>query len=124
MTTAGHSAGAFIRILVYSNLDGVPSSKLIESTSLDCSNSGIKTFNTSYTFNAGTTYWLGYYSNLAMALNIFDVSQMIPISASTHTNSFTTLTVAATFPTAPATLGAATPATAIVNLGVINLQSA
>ena len=124
ITIGGVFFGGLIRILVYSDLNGVPSSKLIESTSFDCGTTGIKTYTTSYTFDAGTVYWLGYYGNLAVAPNIFSDTQMTPISASTHTTSFTTVTAAATFPTAPSTLGTATLASSTGNLGVINLTAA
>jgi hypothetical protein len=125
MTVAGTTIGGLIRILVYSDLNGVPSSKLIESTSLDASIGGIKTFTTSFTFTAGTIYWLGYYSNLTVSVNVYDGSQMTPISANTHFSAFATVTAAATFPTAPSTLGTATPVSATgSNLGVINLTAA
>ena len=60
-TAAG--AGAAIKILIYSDVNGKPTTKLIESTSLDFSTTGKKTFTTSYTFSAGTTYWVGYIGN-------------------------------------------------------------
>jgi hypothetical protein len=125
ITVSTGTVGGLIRILVYSDLNGVPSSKLLESTSLDCSTTGVKTYTTSYTFTAGTVYWLGYYSNLAISINIYDASQMTPISASSHFNAFTTVTAAATFPTAPSTLGTATPVSSTgSNIGVINLTAA
>jgi hypothetical protein len=125
ITVSTGTVGGLIRILVYSDLNGVPSSKLIESTSLDCSTTGVKTYTTSYTFTAGTVYWLGYYSNLAISINVYDASQMTPISASSHFNAFTNVTAAATFPTAPSTLGTATPVSSTgSNIGVINLTAA
>ena len=115
--------GGLARILVYSNLDGVPSSKLIESTSLDCSTTGIKTFTTSFTFTAGTVYWIGCYSNLILTnVDKFLSEQALPISTSNFTTPFTLLTAAATFPTAPSTLGTATLST--FTGVIINLQSA
>jgi hypothetical protein len=53
------AAGGLATILIFDDLNGLPKNKLLESTNLDCSTSGMKTFTTSYTFNAGTTYWLG-----------------------------------------------------------------
>ena len=50
--------GALGRILVYSDLNGFPRSVLYQSSDLDCSTSGVKTATTSFTFTAGTTYWL------------------------------------------------------------------
>ena len=125
ITVSTGTASGLIRLLVYSDLNGVPSSKLIESTSLDCSTAAIKTFTTSFTFTAGTVYWLGYFSNLAIPINVYDAAQMTPISASTHFSAFTNVTASATFPTAPSTLGTATPVTSTAsNIGVINLTAA
>lgn len=59
------AAGGLAKILIFSDVNGVPSAKLFESSNLDCSTLGIKTALTSFTFNAGTTYWLGFISNLA-----------------------------------------------------------
>ena len=125
ITVSTGTPGGLIRLLVYSDLNGVPSSKLIESTSLDTTSAAIKTFTTSYTFTAGTVYWLGYYSSTAISVNVYDPAQMTPISASTHFSAFTNVTAAATFPNAPSTLGTATPVSSTgSNIGVINLTAA
>lgn len=102
------TVGGLARLLVYSDLNGVPSSKLIESTSLDCSTTGDKTFNTSFTFTAGTTYWLGLYANLNITVIILDYNQMIPICNQGTTGAFSILNVITTFPNAPATIGTGT----------------
>ena len=105
------TASGLIRILVYSDLNGVPSSKLIESTSLDCSTTGTKTYTASYTFTAGTVYWLGYYANAALN-NVSTVPgvELTPISglAGSFGAANITVTVSTTFPTAPSTLGTTT----------------
>ena len=124
VSIASLTLGGLIKILVYSDLNGVPSSKLIESTSLDCSTTGTKPFTTSYTFNAGTVYWLGTFSNLGIQVNIFSDSQMTPISNNGFSAAFFSVTAAATFPTAPATLGTATLSSSLQNLCVINLTAA
>jgi hypothetical protein len=117
-----------IKILVYSDLNGVPNTKLIESASLDCSTTGIKTHNVSYTFTAGTVYWLGTFSNLGIQVSIFSDSQMTPISTGhaslPFTQAYYSVTAAATFPTAPATLGTATLSQSIATLCVLNLTAA
>ena len=105
------TAAGLIRILVYSDLNGVPNSKLIESTSLDCSTTGVKTYTESFTFTAGTVYWLGYYANMTLsALVSVPGVELTPISALSGGFSAANITVtaAATFPTAPSTLGTAT----------------
>jgi hypothetical protein len=53
------AVGGLATILLFDNVNGLPKNKIMESTNLDCSISGIKTYTASYTFNAGTTYWLG-----------------------------------------------------------------
>jgi hypothetical protein len=117
------AVGVNARILVYSDLNGVPSSKLLESTNLDCSTTGAKPFTTSYTFTAGTTYWLGIYSSAAVTLSSMFSSQLIPISTSGFTGGFGVVNAAATFPNAPATLGAANFGTAGQSMYVINLTA-
>ena len=119
------TASGLIRILVYSDLNGVPSSKLLESTSLDCSTTGVKTYTASYTFTAGTTYWLGYYANAALnTMTSVPGVELTPISANAggFTAASLTVTAAATFPTAPSTLGTAT--LGITSSVLINLTAA
>jgi hypothetical protein len=53
------AVGGLARILLFDDLNGLPKNKIIESTNLDCSTSGMKTFTASFSFVAGTTYWLG-----------------------------------------------------------------
>ena len=114
--------GGLARILVYSNLDGIPSSKLIESTSLDCSTTGVKTFTASYTFTAGTTYWLGLYTNNAvLQMSTMSLSNSIPISTNAFSSSYPSLISSATFASAPTTLGTAT--LNVTNMFVINLTA-
>lgn len=104
--------GGLARILIYSDLNGVPSSKLLESTSLDCSTTGTKTYTASFTFTAGTTYWLGCYSNLTLPnISQYQSVEGTPISMSTFESPFGVLNAAATFPTAPSPLGTATLST-------------
>jgi hypothetical protein len=117
------TAAGLIRILVYSDLNGVPSSKLLESTSLDVSTTGVKTYTAAFTFTAGTTYWLGYYANAALNLmSSVQGVELTPISASAFSAANRTVTATATFPTAPSTLGTATPG--VSDAILINLISA
>lgn len=123
INVAGATVGGLIRILVYSDLDGVPSSKLIESTSLDASTTGAKTFTTSYTFTAGTVYWLGCYSNLSISLSVLDAAQMTPISTNNFGTAYSNVFATTTFLTAPSTLGTATLSSSAANLFAINLTA-
>ena len=107
------TASSLIRILVYSDLNGVPSSKLLESTSLDCSTTGAKTYTASLTFTAGTVYWLGYYANtFPSSLSAVPGVELTPISglAGSFGAANITVTASTTFGSAPSTLGTATPA--------------
>jgi len=117
------AVGVNARILIYSDSNGVPTTKLLESTSLDCTTTGAKTYTASFTFTAGTTYWLGLYSSAAVTLSSMFSSQLIPISTSIFTGGFGILNVAATFGSAPITLGTAGFGTAGQNMYVINLTA-
>lgn len=58
------ATGSLARILVYSNgSTQQPLVKILESTNLDCSTTGVKTWTNTYTFNAGTIYWVGVQVN-------------------------------------------------------------
>lgn len=46
------------RIAVYSDFEGLPYIKLFESATFSTSTTGLKTNSITYTFNAGTIYWL------------------------------------------------------------------
>jgi hypothetical protein len=123
LNVAGSSA-TNIRILVYSDLNGVPSSKLIESTNLDASTIGVKTFTTSYTFTAGTVYWLGCYSSASASVSVLDAAQMTPISTNAFGTAYSSVFASATFGSAPSTLGTATLSSSTTNLCAINLTAA
>ncbi|MCC3507473.1 MAG: hypothetical protein JGK23_33355, partial [Microcoleus sp. PH2017_19_SFW_U_A] len=56
-------AGSLCRLLIYSDNNGLPDSKLYESSNLDLSTTGFKIATTTFTFNAGTTYWLAFHGN-------------------------------------------------------------
>ena len=118
------AVAANIRILVYSDLDGVPSSRLIESTNLDASTTGVKTFTTSYTFTAGTVYWIGAFASANVSVSVLDAAQMTPISTNAFGTAYSSVFASATFPTAPSTLGAATLSSSTSNLCAINLTAA
>ena len=100
-------AGALVRILVYSDLNGVPYSKLLESTDLNAGTTGEKTYTVSFTFTAGTTYWLGAYSNANIQVIVVNLDRLIPISNNDLYGGYPTLTASVTYPLAPATLGGA-----------------
>ena len=59
--------GSLCRIAIYSDLNGIPNTRLFLSADLDCSTIGIKTALTSFNFVAGTTYWLTFHGNAQLA---------------------------------------------------------
>jgi hypothetical protein len=58
--TSAYSVFATIRLSIYSDLNGKPDNLLLSSTDLSANPFGVKTYNTTFTFVQGVTYWLGY----------------------------------------------------------------
>lgn len=92
------------RFLVYDDLNGTPNNKLIESTNLDCSSTGVKTFSTTYTFVAGQTYWVGNHNSGVFTLQHINTANLLLIHNTTVGNIFTGVTYSYTFGSAPASL--------------------
>jgi len=59
--------GSLCRLLIYSDNNGFPNAKLYESADLNLSTIGFKIATTTFTFNAGTTYWLGFHGGAVTA---------------------------------------------------------
>jgi hypothetical protein len=59
--------GSLCRLLIYSDINGFPNAKLYESADLNLSTIGFKIATTTFTFNAGTTYWLGFHGGAVTA---------------------------------------------------------
>jgi hypothetical protein len=117
------SVGGLAKILIYSDVNGVPTTKLYESANLDCSTIGQKTASTSFTFNAGTTYWLGFIAN--NSLNSFTFMQQSSIYGFSTSGAFTASTngfLSTTFSATPTTLTALTYATG--NVPMISIRKA
>lgn len=80
VTTA--TAGSLCTIVVYSDLNGVPNNRLYESADLDCSTTGLKTAVTSFSFVAGTRYWIGIKTNATISTRAgFTTASSLPLSA-------------------------------------------
>ena len=77
------------RILIYSDVNGIPTTKLYESANLDCSTTGIKTATTAQTFTAGTTYWIGLHSSSTQAHTSIPVAQLTVLYQSIGSNTIT-----------------------------------
>jgi hypothetical protein len=83
VTVNAIGAGSNCRILIYSNLNGLPDTKIYESATLDCTSTGIKTASTSQTFTAGTIYWVGVHGQNSAALSAINTTQTIPLKIAT-----------------------------------------
>jgi hypothetical protein len=71
--------GVIARILIYSDLNGLPNTKLYESSDLSLGTLGIKTATTAFTFTAGTRYWLGLNTSGIATLSYIPTSSVMPI---------------------------------------------
>jgi len=107
-------AGANARVVIYSDLNGKPSSKLYESTNIDISTTGYKTVTMSYSFVAGTLYWIGIQGSLngGRLRSVLATNTMLAWSVgATSSNAYSTLIYTSlAFGSLPATIP---PATAI-----------
>lgn len=70
------------RILIYSDLNGKPDTKIFESSNLDCSTTGLKTATTSQTFTAGTTYWICTHFSGICTTHAYSVASLMNIYGS------------------------------------------
>jgi hypothetical protein len=100
-------ASSLGRILIYSDLNGLPNTKLYESANLDLSVTGIKTATTTFTFTAGTTYWLSFHGSGTASIHSISVGNVIPLRISSiSVNSLYIATTAPAFGSAPSPFGA------------------
>lgn len=108
----GTGGAATSRILVYSDVNGLPGDKLIESTDLSVATTGLKTFTTTYTFTAGTTYWVGTYHSGGFSTFNIPASNLLLVNLPTFpSNPYTGLTYSYTYGLAPASLSMFSPTT-------------
>ena len=78
-------ASALGKIVIYSNVNGEPSTILYQSANLDCSVAGEKTATTAFTFTQGVIYWLAFHSSGIQTMSGIQASSMIPIFTTTTT---------------------------------------
>lgn len=106
------AAGQNARVVIYSDLNGKPSSKLYESANIDISTTGYKTVTMSYSFTAGTLYWIGVQANgnNGRLRSVLNTNSMLSWSvAATSQNSYSTLIYTSlVFGSLPATIPSAT----------------
>lgn len=106
------AVGGLAKIAIYSDLNGVPHTKLLESTDVSTTTTGSKTITGfTFTFTAGTTYWIALVTNSATAqwrsLNINSLMLGPAIASSNTTQVYTSWYINATYASLPTTL--ATP---------------
>lgn len=107
--------GSLCRLLIYSDNNGFPDAKLYESANLDLSTTGFKIATTTFTFNAGTTYWLGFHGGGVTAnVTCHNVAVVYPIANSGGTpNAANGYNVTAALGSAPANITTAALNTAL-----------
>lgn len=81
----GLQIGALGRILIYSDSNGLPTTKLYESADLDLSTTGTKTATTTFNFVAGTRYWLTYHAQGTANISVINTSALISIKLTDDT---------------------------------------
>ena len=108
INVATAAATCLTRILIYSDSNGLPSTKIYESTDLDCSTTGNKTVTITGTLTAGVTYWIGTHSSINCTLTGIPVGSALPIMTYIMTAAPTTSwNYAYGFNSAPTTLNQA-----------------
>jgi len=108
-------AGSLARILVYSDLNSAPDTKLYESTNIDLSTTGTKTIINTMTFTKGTIYWMVLHcGNAGSPLSIRSMTSLTTIPIGYQSNNATyNLISKASVPlgSAPTTFGASSVST-------------
>ena len=98
-------AASLAKIVIYSDNNGVPGTKIYESTSLNCATTGIKTAYTVQTFTAGITYWIGIHSSSTQNYSAASLSSSIALSMILGTIPATLCFTTSPFGTAPSSFG-------------------
>jgi len=112
------SIGGLAKVAIYSDLDGVPHTKLLESVDVSTDTTGTKTITGfTFTFTAGVTYWIAVLTNTATAQfrcinsNVQNLAPVIATSASTQV--YTSWFINTIYASLPSTL--TTPTTSNLN---------
>ena len=73
-------AGGLLKVVIYSNANGQPNTKLFESATVSADTTGNKLLTgLSFTFNANETYWISTVSNGSIQVRAYDTSQQYPL---------------------------------------------
>lgn len=117
-------AGALGRLLIFSDLNGLPSAKLYESANLDLSTLGFKSGSIGFTFTGGVTYWLAFHLGSTVNVGVRSIGvgnvPIIQHHASSTAAYVSYMTTSYTLGSVPSTL-TALPATA-ANGSAINIR--
>lgn len=116
------AVGGLAKIAIYSDLNGVPNTKLLESTDVSTATTGNKTITGfTFTFTAGTTYWIALVTNSATAqFRILNANALMlgpAIASSNTTQVYTSWFINVTYASLPATL--TTPNSGNLNNGSV-----
>lgn len=104
------SVGQEVKLLIYSDVNGAPSTNLLTSTALSLGTIGLKTFTTSFTFEAGKKYWIGMIqkTNGTPSINGGTTSYLLPLYSNTIGLTFNALTTSFySYTTPPSTVSIA-----------------
>jgi hypothetical protein len=102
-------AGGRLKLLIYSNANGQPNTKLFESATVSTDTTGNKILTgLTFTFNANETYWITTVANNSIQVRAYDTFQQYPlfpiIANSNTTQKYSAYYVAASFNSPPATM--------------------
>jgi hypothetical protein len=112
LNVSNFGTGSLARILIYSDLNGLPNTKLYESANLDCGTNGIKTATTSFTFTAGVTYWICTHTSLGSGFTTFTISNILGFLTNAS-SVFSSYIYSITFGSAPTTLSGQSASNAV-----------
>lgn len=74
------TVGGLLKVVVYSDSNGKPGTKLFESATVSTDTTGMKWLTgQNFTFNANETYWIATVSNDAVYVRAIDTYQMYPV---------------------------------------------
>lgn len=96
------TTGSNIRLLIYSDNAGKPDLKMFESGDISGEVNGLKTYNVNYTFEAGTTYWIGTHTSASLTYVCHVPGQLLPLNqANFYAGNLSVYTIAYPFGSAP-----------------------
>lgn len=114
-------SGNNFRILVYSNVNDLPNTKIFESSNLSAATIGYKTAMTSGTFLKNTCYWIGVYADSSCTLECYPLSTLLSISNSIGYNC-NYASISQVFGSAPSVITASNVTFARTNIPIVQIS--